>query len=92
MSGPCDRIVTLADGTKKQRYLKISLGKNPKRCYRCNEPIGFYQLKSGHWIAVTAQWASGRYTQEGEYIIVVNRGAYGNFTPVHRCRIKEVTQ
>jgi hypothetical protein len=65
---------------KKHRYVHIDLGQFPKKCYKCGLPIGFYQLKSGKWIAVSAFQ-----TEFNTYEIIVNRGNYGNYTPMHRC-------
>lgn len=76
--------ITLQDGTIKQRYVHVGLGMNPKTCFKCGMPIGFFQLKSGKWMPVTADWNG----KSGEWEIITNRGAYGNLTPVHRHRMK----
>ena len=79
-------MITLKDGTKKERYVHIDLGKNPKLCFRCKTPIGFFQLKSG-WMPMTAQRNS-----EGNWEIITNRGNYGNYNPPHRCENGKAVQ
>lgn len=74
-------MITLKDGTKKETYVHIGLGTEPKKCYKCGAYIGFHKLVSGKYVPVTAQFNKKR----GEYEIIVNRGAYGNFTQIHRC-------
>ena len=64
---------------QKIKYQKINLGKTPKRCFKCNAPIGFVQLKNNCWQPITAQ------PIEDEWEIIINKGNYGNYNPRHQC-------
>jgi len=78
------KIITLNDGTKKEKRLTVSAGTNPKQCYNCQAPIGFWKLKNGKVVPITATKRSG----DLEYSFKVNLGNYGNYIPIHKCDIK----